>query len=602
MTAYAIAAAPPAPPSSPVSPRDSLKYFQLDPGLKIELVANEPEVIDPIAIRFDEHQRMWVVEMRDYPLGPPGGGPPLSRIRILEDKDKDGRYETSRVFVDQLPFITGVQPWRGGAFVTLAGKVAYMKDTDGDGRADVNETWFTGFAEENSQLRANHPRSALDGWIYVANGLRGGTVVDARKPDAKPISISGRDFRFHPITGEHEAISGAGQFGMTFDAVGHRFVVSNRNPIIHVVLEDRYLKKNPALAVPSVVQDVAKSGELSRIYPLSRAWTTSNLHAGQFTAACGVKIFGGDALPEEYRGNGFTCDPTGNLIHREVVAAEGASFQSKSPYEGREFLASTDEWFRPVNSETGPDGAFYVVDMYRAVIEHPQFVPEELKNRPDQRYGDDLGRIYRITSAITALNIKSQDTTPIADASPERLLAYLGDANAWKRETAARLILEKPERTSAAALESIAANGNSLAKLHALWLLRNLNLLTDAVIANALSDSSPIVRETAATIAEPRLAAGSALRKQVLALSNDPEPRIRFQVALVLAPCEESEIDALRHIFSSGLGDIWTRRAVAIAAGSHADKLLVRLLREPAFLEKITNGTDSAATSPTSSV
>ena len=173
----------------PPLPEESLKHFQLDPLLSIELVAAEPEVVDPVAIRFDEDGRLWVAEMRDYPLGhqedrrqrTEKDAEPLSQIKILEDKDGDGRFETATVFADKLLFVTGLQPWKGGVIVTLSGKVAYMKDTDGDGKADVNETWFTGFSESNSQLRANHPTFALDNHIYVANGLRGGMVVNHLK-------------------------------------------------------------------------------------------------------------------------------------------------------------------------------------------------------------------------------------------------------------------------------------------------------------------------------------------------------------------------------------------------------------------------------------
>jgi hypothetical protein len=159
---------------------------------------------------------------------------------------------------------------------------------------------------------ANHPRLALDNHIYIANGLRGGKIVDARKPGSKPIDISGMDFRFNPLSVDEslrdsksglgetgpraEAVSGNGQFGLTFDDYGNRFTCTNRNPLRHVVLEQRYLKQNPLVAVPDVCQDVAKFGDESRVFPISRAWTTSNLHAGTFTAACGVEIYRGDAL------------------------------------------------------------------------------------------------------------------------------------------------------------------------------------------------------------------------------------------------------------------------------------------------------------------
>jgi putative membrane-bound dehydrogenase-like protein len=564
-------------PASPVSPEQSLEYFHLAPGLRMEVAACEPQVIDPVAIRFDEDGRMWVVEMRDYPHGPGAGEEPRSQIRILEDRDGDGRFETSQVFADKLLFVTGLQPWQGGAIVTLAGKVAYMKDTNGDGRADRVETWYTGFMQENSQLRANHPRFGLDNHIYVANGLRGGTIVDARQKDSQPLSISGMDFRFDPFTGKYEAVTGVGQFGLTFDDFGNRFVCSNRNPLKHIVLEDRYLKRNPLAAVPAAAHDVAKWGEESHIFPISRAWTTSTLHAGQFTAACGVHIYRGDALPAEFKGNGFTCDPTGNLVHREIMAAAGATFDSRPAREGIEFLASTDEWFRPVNMEVGPDGALYVVDMYRAVIEHPQFMPEELKKRPDLRYGDDRGRIYR----IVAKDAKSRIAPPkLSAATSEQLVAELEHPNSWRRETAARLIVQRQDRSAVKLLAQTAAVSKiATARVHALWALKGLDSLTEPVVSAALRDADPRVREQAIVLSETWLTQSKSLREQVVALADDADSRVRFQVALSLAPITDAtEVDALRRIALAGADDPWTRRAVAIAAGSHAAELAAAIL------------------------
>ncbi len=476
---------------SPLAPDEAVKQFQLaDASLKIELAASEPNVIDPVAIRFDEDGRMWVVQMSDYPLGNPTGGEPLSKIRVLEDKDGDGLFETATTFADKLLFITGLQPWKGGVFVTRSGKLTYMKDTDGDGRADLDELWFEGFAEQNSQLRANHPRLALDNWIYVANGLRGGVVFNRKLGEEKPINISGMDFRFHPLTGACEAVSGNGQFGLAFDDWGNRFICSNRNPVKHVVIEDRYLKANPSVTVPATVNDVAAFGEKSRIFPISRAWTTSNLHAGQFTAACGVYIYRGGLLPAEFKGNAFTCDPTGNLIHREIMEPAGPTFTSKPAYEGKEFLASPDEWFRPVNMELGPDGALYVVDMYRCVIEHPDFVPEELKKRPDLRLGDNRGRIWRIVPANTnptrqrgSANTspqrkQGQDAPPLSRFSSEELVSLLEHPNAWQRETAQRLLIERQDQSIVPAINELMSRANALSqgRVHAAWALAGLGV------------------------------------------------------------------------------------------------------------------------------
>ncbi|HEX3869060.1 MAG TPA: PVC-type heme-binding CxxCH protein, partial [Pirellulales bacterium] len=310
---------------SPLATDEAVKRFVLAEGFKIELVAAEPDIADPVAARFDEDGRLWVVEMRDYPEGWPEGPAPRSRIVMLEDLDNDGRYETSHVFADKLLFATGVQPWKRGIIATVAGKIVYMKDTDGDGRADVMENWFEGFAQENPQLRANHPRFALDNRVYVATGLKGGAAESKRTPGADAVPLRSRDFRFDPLGTMAEAITGPGQFGVTFDDYGNRFEVSNRNPLFQLVLADRYLERNPLFAVTDVKQDVAASGDASRVFAISQSWTTSILHAGQFTAACGTDIYRGDALAGCY-GNSFTCEPTGNLVHREVLSPAGATF------------------------------------------------------------------------------------------------------------------------------------------------------------------------------------------------------------------------------------------------------------------------------------
>lgn len=563
--------------ASPLEPAEALAQFELEAGLAIELAACEPAVVDPIAVRFDEDGRMWVVEMRDYPHGPEKGQPPLSRISILTDADGDGRFESSRVFAEELLFPTGLQPWQGGAIVTLAGEVAYFKDTDGDGRADRRETWFRGFAEENPQLRANHPRLALDNRVYVANGLRGGTVVDARRKDAPPLEIGGRDFCFDPRTGDCEAVSGNGQFGLTFDAWGHRFVCSNRQPLDHVVLENRYLARNPFLATPSVLSPVAAAGEASRVYPLTSAWTTSNLHAGQFTAACGATIYQDDALGGSLKNSALVCEPTGSLVHREIVRPSGATFASRPAQQGREFLASRDAWFRPVNLEVGPDGALYVVDMYRAVIEHPQFMPSELQQRPDLRLGDDRGRIYRIVpSGATGAK---PPAVRLSQAATAELVGHLETGSSWWRETAARLLYERQDASAAAELARVAADGRPEARVAALGALAGLGALSKDTLSRAIAADEPRVRELAVTLAESLLAQGTTLRAQVMELSSDADAQVRFRTALALGGVARADVvTALAKIALADADDPWTRQAVAAALPEHAVAVLEEVL------------------------
>ncbi len=548
---------------SPLSPEASLEHILVSPGLRVEIVAHEPQVVDPVAMRFDEDGRLWVVEMRDYPRGPQEGERPRSRVSILRDEDTDGYFETATVFADHLLFATGIQPWQGGVFVTLAGQVAYMKDTTGDDRADLVETWYTGFAEANPQLRANHPRWGLDNHIYIANGLRGGAIADAQRPNQEPVSINGMDFRFDPRTRKFAAISGAGQFGMTFDDYGNRFVCSNRNPVMHIVMENRYLEKNPHVTVPSLRHDVASAGAASRIYPIARSWTTSNLHGGQFTAACGVEVYRGGVLPPEFYGNVFTCDPTGHLVHCERMQPHGVTFTSQPAREGVEFFASRDEWCTPVNLEVGPDGALYVVDIYRAVIEHPQWMPVELRDRTDLYEGNDRGRIYRI---VPTSSDSIQPAPQLSTASSTSLVENLSHSNAWWRETSARLLVERNDKTMGQRLHRM-VQGHALpvARIHALWVLSGLELVTDELLQIALEDQDPRVIEQAIALAEGRLDQSDRLRDQVRQLGHYKDPRVRYRATLAMAPCE---IVLREH------SDQWELWAVLIAAGNHAGDIL----------------------------
>lgn len=559
---------PPAAVKSPLSPDESLKQFRLLPGLKIELVAAEPEVIDPVSIAFDETGTLWAVEMTDYPNGPQPGQPPMSRIRALRDKDGDGRYETSRVFADKLLFATGVQPWKGGVIVTLAGEIAWFKDTDGDGTADIRQTWFKGFAEQNPQLRANHPHWDLDNHVYVANGLRGGTVVaDAQAwgRDLKPVTLSNFDFRFSPTTGAAEPISGVGQFGMTFDDSGHRFVCSNRNPCRQILLEDYYLKRNPLLAVKDVGSDAVPSGADSHVYPLSAAWTTSTQHAGQFTAACGLSIYRGSRLPDEYYGNVFTCEPTGNLVHREVLKANGAQFTAVPNDAKVEFLASPDTWFRPVDLANGPDGALYVVDMYRAVIEHPEWVPDELKHRPDERDGSDRGRIYRIVPLAEKPQLRPAAFA--SDIATKTLVGTLESRDCWQAETAARLLVDRMDKGTSALLQEMCRSQSELGRLRAYRLLPTFSENTHYF--QALEDPSPRVREQGLLLIETHSIRDQSVVRFMDRRSRDSDPRVRFQLALTLGyyPDELKAVDALARILIQDANDEWTRRAVLTGIG-----------------------------------
>jgi putative membrane-bound dehydrogenase-like protein len=588
-------AAKPAARSSSLSPAQALEQLRIAPGLRIELVAAEPEIESPVAMAFDEEGKLWVVEMRDYPNGPAPGQPPQGRIRVLEDRDGDGRYESSRVFADGLLFANGLMPWKGGVVVTAAPHILYLKE------GQPREILYEGFTAKNPQLRVSHPRLGLDNWVYVANGLRGGMVkrhTEGRNDapdDAKAIDISGRDFRFDLVQGRQEAISGMGQFGNTFDDWGRRFVCYNRVHIQHVVLPNRYLARNPYLAVPVVLEDISEltpgpSGAGGLVYPLSRNWTTSNLHAGRFTAACGISIYRGHLLPAEHQGAAFTCEPTGNLIHEEILSPNGATFRSRPARDKVEFLASPDEWFRPVSLADGPDGALYVVDMYRAVIEHPEFMPPELQQRPDLTLGKERGRIWRIVP-------KEHKTTALRPnlgrAATVDLVPLLGDANGWRRTTAQRLLLERQDGAAIEPLRKLCRTSDrQLARIHAAWLLEGLKALDADVAARLLSDEHPRVREQALILSERWLPSSAVIQKRALVLATDADARVRYQAALSLGEWDNERIlPALATIAVAGADDRWTRAALASAVPRRAGALLSALLEPDSELtSKVTPG------------
>ncbi len=532
----------------PLGVEQEQKTLVVSDGVSIQNIAREPVVIDPVDIAFDEFGRLWVAEMRDYPNGPAEGEKPISLIKILKDKDGDGVYDSSTVFADELLFVTGMFPWKGGVIVTLSGKIEWMIDRDGDGKVDHRETWLDGFAEKNPQLRANHLTLGPDGWIYVANGLRGGAVNVVRKdwPQLKePIQLRGRDFRFHPQTGHCEAIAGNGQYGMSFDAWGNRIICSNRNPAMQIMLQYHHLKQQPKLPIRSLIQDISPAGVDSKLFPLSVNWTTSNLHAGQYSAACGVHIYLGDAMPARFRNRMFVCDPTANLVHQDELQIDDATFSAVNPYQPKEFLASPDEWFRPVNLRTGPDGALYVIDMYRAVIEHPQFMPDELKNRPDLTLGNDLGRLWKLSQAGKKITRTAAETTLPVKASTKQLIQWLQHENIWQQNVAYRKFVERQDAAVAPELAKLLnSKTRPEAYILALQLLDQFNALQDKQLLAGIAHADPKVRFNALKISDSRLnpsatttesqAVNSALIEAAINALRDKHPHVRYQAMLVL--------------------------------------------------------------------
>ncbi|QDV33837.1 PVC-type heme-binding CxxCH protein [Tautonia plasticadhaerens] len=591
----------------PTEAADAPATFRVQHGFSLAPVAVEPLITDPVDASYDADGRLYVVEMRGYPYPE---DVPTGRVRLIDDADDDGRFDSGTTFLDDLSWPTAVVPYDGGVFIAVAPEILYAKDTDGDGVADVREVAFSGFGTSNVQGLVNGLLWGPDGWIYGVSSSNGADrVVNHLDPGADLIPLGTRDFRFKPDGSAFEPVSGGGQNGHAFDDWGHRFTCNNSNHIRQVVLPADALARNPDYAASTPIIDIAAEGAAAPVFRISpvepwrivrtrqraadpefrrRLPPNELVPSGFFTSATGVTIYRGTAFGPDYLGNAFIGDVGGNLVHRKHLAVDGSTFEATRAEEGVEFAASTDNWFRPVNFRNTPDGTLLVLDMYRETIEHPASIPEPIKQHLDLTSGHDRGRIYDLVPA----DFEPRERPRLSRAPDAELVPLLADPDSWWRETAQRLLIERDARDAIPALRALAADRpTALGRMHALWTLSALGGLTAGDLLPALSDAEPRVRENAARLAEPLVADADAaaddLRDALLALARDEDPMVRFQAALStgVVPGPEA-IDALAAVVSEDSGDRWTRSAVMTALDGRADALLSSLIDLPGFLDR----------------
>jgi len=517
----------------PLDPQAALGSLQARPGFQVELMAAEPFTRDPIAFAWGPDGKFWIVEMGDYPSGVDAQGKHGGVVRYLEDTNGDGRYDRSTAFLDELGFPTGVAPWRKGVLIAAAPNIFYAEDTNDDGRADMREVLYTGFGEGNQQHRVNGLKWGLDGWLYCANGDSGGSVKALKTGET--FDIRGRDFRIRPDEGLLDPQTGQSQYGRNRDDWDNWFGSSNSKPMYHFALADHYLRRNPQVAAPDSRINVSNVPGAAPIFPRSRTLARFNdlNAANRFTSANSAMVYRDDLFGPEFSASTFVSEPVHNLVHREVLRADGLTFKSQRADDEQtsEFLASTDNWFRPTMLQTGPDGALWVADMYRLVIEHPQWIPQEWQQRLDLRAGHDKGRIYRVFPVgKTPRPLPRLDRLSIAE-----LVAALDSPSGWQRDMVQQLLMWRKDLGAAPLLEKLATSAaRPEVRVQALATLAVLGAVRAPLLLTAIMDGHPGVRRHAVRLSEPYFDGSAELAIGVAKLADDADPQVRLQCAYSL--------------------------------------------------------------------
>jgi putative membrane-bound dehydrogenase-like protein len=542
----------PLPRRSPWSPEQSLAAWNIDGDYEIQLVASEPVVRDPVDVVWDARGRMFVAEMGDYPF-PPDPGPLLSRIRLLSDTDGDGRMDLASTWADNLDHVQGMLPMNGGLLITTRTEVLFLKDSDGDNIADERTQLFVSNDPRHSQLQVSSPRWGLDNAIYLNNGLDGMEIYpnDSR---AAVVPFRGWDLRFEPRENALARTTGKGQFGGSMDDWGRRFFCSNRNPIMFAVMSVEAMERNPFAAITQGHEDIQEPG--ASVWPVRISHTTASAHLGTHTAASGLAVYRGDWMPD-LTGEIFVCEPTGQLVTRNRLVPNGASFIADRVGKKRDFLTSSDEWTRPVQIRNGPDGALYICDMYRRFIDHARFFPEDFVDTNYMRAGLDHGRIWRLVPK----GASPRPIQPLPRSIPG-LVELLESKIGWQRTHAQRLLVERQMPDAIPGVEKrFLKSPDAKGRLHALWTLQGLGVLTKGHIERALADPEPGVVENAISLADP-----DAHFEALLDLVSGENLRLSFLATQVLGSSQIRDRELtdryLALLRRGGLEDRWIRQAI----------------------------------------
>jgi putative membrane-bound dehydrogenase-like protein len=546
------------PASPPLDPPQALEALVVQPGHRVELVASEPLIGDPVQAVFDASGDLWVCEMRGYMPNADGTGEeaPVGRIVRLRDVDGDGAMDESVVFLDHLVMPRAIAPAFDGLLVVEPPNLLYCRDVDGDGRCDDAQVLVSGFGGlENPEHAGNGLRYGIDNWYETSQH---GQSFRLRRGDDGRLEV---ETRRNP---------GHGQWGVARDDLGRLYYSPNSDPLIGDAWPKHYAVRNPESGgLPGVPRRVAtdrSTWPIRKTPGVNRGYQDATLRADgtlrSFTAACGPEIFRG-TLIEDAVGDAFVCETAGNLVKRyRLIDRDGVPVATPA-YDKQEFLASTDERFRPVNLLTGPDGGLYVVDFARGIVQHRIYMTTWLRKQVEERglaTPIGLGRIWRVVDEDAPRGVERQDVATMDDAA---LVAVLRDTdNGTVRDTAQRLLVERGATGVVPALRDIATDPSVSVprRLQALWTIEGIGALDAAMVADAGRDEQPRIREHAARLAEEipaHLSIGILER-----LATDADPRVRMQAVLSIGSMPSSEaFPALDRVLARQAADGSMRQA-----------------------------------------
>ncbi len=615
----------------PMSPSEALAAFDVVEGFEIRLVAAEPLVTDPVAFAFDARGRLFVVEMRDYSEQ---DSERLGRIALLSDIDGDGVMDQRSTFAEGLSWPTAIWPWRDGVLVAEAPRITWYRDLDQDGRSDRHEDWFVGFGRGNVQGLVNSLRWGVDGAIHGATSSSGAELEIMA--DSSSLSLARRDFAIDPLTKTLRPESGGGQHGMSFNRWGDKFVTSNSDHLQQIIDLDGWLAEHKsAVPIPSTRRSIAEDGPQAEVFRASpvEPWRVVRTRlrisgvapgivegggraAGYFTGATGTWIVDQEMGFGDGAETALVCDVGSNLIHRKRLLDQGLFWSGQRIDDHREWVRSSDTWFRPVQLGDGPDGAVYIADMVREVIEHPQSLPPMIKKHLDLTSGRDRGRIWKVTKSLSEkgsdplrrgqktneidsppkgqtpfpIGSKSTPTQPLPTSpnptlinldalTSQQLVDRLGHPIAWQRRMASQLLVERGHDAGVrqALTKALRTAVEPEARLLSIHIANRLAWFDVALAEIALQDPHERVLEHAIQLIgaqhlarRPEQSLAEALRKAATSSS----PRIQLAIAKAAADMDQSlRLELLTRLLPR-VDHALVRAVVSVAAGKDSWKLL----------------------------